>query len=173
MTLYHYTDTARLPWILSSGVLRPSENRIGGMQQDVLWATSNPAGDRSASIDRGGDWRGGDLLHVRFALDEADFQPWSEARGTLGWPATDVSRLETTKGAEPAAWWIRREPLMIDGTVIEIRSYADNRWRAVDLEAPMDAGRGAMLIQIGRRAFGSIREAGYAGGSAYTVVSTS
>lgn len=104
MTLYHYTDTARLPWILSSGVLRPSENRIGGMQQDVLWATSNPVGDRSASIDRGGKWRGGDLLHVRFVLDESDFQPWSEARGTLGCSASDLSRLEGTKGAEPAAW---------------------------------------------------------------------
>ena len=43
--IYHFTDSARLPWIWAVGELRPGRNQIGGMPFDFLWATTNRQGE--------------------------------------------------------------------------------------------------------------------------------
>lgn len=172
MTLYHHTDSVRLPWILGDRILRPSSNRIAGLPQDVLWATTNAIGDRTASANRGDMWRGGSILSVRIHLDEADFEPWIDAKRSLGWPAVRIAQLEGTKGAEPNAWWCRREALPIpQDSVIEVRSYADNRWRPAEIQGPVGMDMpDALLMKIGQRYFASRQTAGVSGGHGYSVI---
>jgi hypothetical protein len=74
--VYHFTDTARLPWILRSGELRPGANRVGGYPDpDFLWATVDSRGARSAS-GGGQGYREGLVRLVRFTLRAEDFEPW-------------------------------------------------------------------------------------------------
>jgi hypothetical protein len=48
--LYHFTNTARLLWIVGAKELRPNCNQIGGFPSpDFLWATTRSQGDRTAS----------------------------------------------------------------------------------------------------------------------------
>lgn len=172
--LYHYTDTARLPWIAQADELRPGRNRIGGFPEpDFLWATSDPQGDRTASAHRGDLWRSGALWHVRFLLDPTDFIRWSETRDRLpGWTADHVQRLEAAKGASPASWWYRAGPLSLSACRgVEARSYANNRWQPVSLGRPV-ACRGGLSIAVGERAFASLRDprAGPGGGDVYDIL---
>lgn len=174
--LYHYTDTARLPWIIQSGELRPGRNAIGGFPQpDFLWATSDPQGDRTASAHRGDYWRRGALWHARFVLDPADFLRWADNRDSLpGWTADHVGRLEAAKGASPSAWWYREASLPLSACrAVEVRSYAVNRWRQALLGQPIGVDGGAGLsITIGTRVFASAREAGAGpgGGDIYDIL---
>jgi hypothetical protein len=47
--VYHFTDTARLPWIIQTGELRPDPHRLGGFPADFVWATLNAGGDRTSA----------------------------------------------------------------------------------------------------------------------------
>jgi hypothetical protein len=68
MTVFHFTDTARLPWILATGELRPGRNAIWDFPSaDFLWATTDARGDRTASVDRKA-LRKGFTREVRFTL---------------------------------------------------------------------------------------------------------
>jgi hypothetical protein len=81
MKVYHFTNTVRLPWIILSGELRPSNNRIGGAPPDFLWATTSDSGDRTSSSFLGNDkrvYRAGLVQIIRFTLDGADIAPWRE-----------------------------------------------------------------------------------------------
>jgi hypothetical protein len=49
-TLYHFTDTARLPWILLTRQLEPGRNQVGGYPVDFLWATTNARGDATSTV---------------------------------------------------------------------------------------------------------------------------
>ena len=73
-TIYHFTDTTRLPWIVAAGELRPGRNQIGGYPVDFLWATTNCHGDRTAAGMLG--YRHGASALVRIALHEEDFETW-------------------------------------------------------------------------------------------------
>ena len=101
-TVYHFTDTARLPWILQSGELRPGANRIGGFPHpDFLWATTSERGARSAAASMQG-FRTGLTRMVRFILHADDFEAWRDMvrqfrpgrrirfRGWSGSPATSL-----------------------------------------------------------------------------------
>jgi len=86
MTIYHFTDTARLPRILLSGELRPgtiAERHL----DDLLWATTNPKGDRTASSFWDGPCNA--VLQIRFTLRDDDF---TAAPGTAkGRPARPLA----------------------------------------------------------------------------------
>ena len=88
--VYHFTGTIRLPWILESGEVRPSPNRIGGYPADFLWATTDENGDRTSAAAGKAIrklWREGHLLLIRFILDPRRFRK-------LGASCTSV-RLDT------------------------------------------------------------------------------
>jgi hypothetical protein len=48
--VYHFTDSAHLPWILSDGELRAGANKIGGYPApEFVWATTEDRGSRTAT----------------------------------------------------------------------------------------------------------------------------
>lgn len=126
---------ARLPWILSSGTLRPGRNRIGGFPDpEFLWASSAATGDRSASAASGTAWRSGRVWHVRFTVRREDFFPWPEAVNRFpSWTPAEAARLEAAgRGmkSDPATWWCRAGALPLERVrCIAVRSYQNNRWR--------------------------------------------
>ncbi|MDN3274755.1 hypothetical protein QWJ07_10900 [Frankia sp. RB7] len=163
--LYHFTDTARLPWIVDSGQLRPGRNRIGGYPSpDFLWATSDPRGDGSASMERADGYRSGRVRQIRFTLERDKFFPWSEVLARHpSWTPDQVERLERVgrkMKSNSVDWWCRIEPLPLR-EIGEIcwRSYTDNRWRPLPEPFRLATeGRPILAIQIGDRAFASQRE---------------
>ena len=111
MTLFHFTDTARLPWIVASGELRRGDNRLGDYPVDFLWATTSDKGDPTAAwaCKRGRKaYREGRSRQVRFTLDREDFAPWRDIVGRFSeWTPKYIATLESSgrkMGADPAAW---------------------------------------------------------------------
>lgn len=163
--VYHHTDTARLPWILRSGELRPGANKIGGFPDpDFLWATTDGRGDLTASADRGDTYRAGMLRHVRFTFDSDRFFPWADVPARHPeWTALQIFRLERLAGgkSDPSSWWCRVGPIALSECVsIETRSYRDNRWRPFDPTAtpfsfPYERDEW-LAVRIGNTAFGSV-----------------
>ena len=138
MNLYHYTDSARLPWILEAGELQPGRNKIGGFPNpDFIWATTSPHGDRTASGASAG-YRSGDVFLVRLALSTEDFFPWAEvAERYPQWTSVHRKRLELAAGgkSDPSNWWCREQPLRLEAIKdIQFRTYSNNIWRAAPRE---------------------------------------
>ena len=165
MFLYHFTDTARLPWISRSGELQPGRNRAGGFPDpDFLWATTDARGDGTASADRGEGYRTGKIWHVRFTVDATDFFPWGEVPHRFPqWTIDQVRRLEAGAAGKstPAAWWCREQPLRLSSCVaVDVRSYANNRWRPVPIGGDVvdmvgeDGGRW-LAVETGGMVFAS------------------
>jgi hypothetical protein len=68
--LYHYSDTARLPWILDTGDLRVGRNKIGNFPDpDFLWAT--PRGRIVVAVTK----------HMVAVLDHVVHDTWDCWRG--------------------------------------------------------------------------------------------
>jgi len=160
MILYHHTDTARLPFILKSGELRPGRNKSGGFPDpDFLWATTDDKGDATASADRAGHYRSGKVRHVRFALDSADFIPWADIPARFPAWGVHVERLEASarlKSTKPSSWWCRAEPLSLRGVRIETRSYANNRWTLLEKPDVSDEdAQGWLAVSIAGKTFAS------------------
>ena len=144
-TVFHFTDTLRLPWILIERQLSPTRGMAAPdyPRPTFLWATTNAAGDRSAASS--GDssyqlWRQGGTLLVRFVLAAEDFTPWAEMqRQSPQWTPEKIARLERNgrkKGSSPEHWQCRTEPLAIDRWVgIETRSYTERTWKPLDFSA--------------------------------------
>jgi hypothetical protein len=139
---HHFTDTIRLPWIIESGELRPSTNRIGNYPRDFLWATTSESGDRTSSaMSPSCDqlYRDGSLQRVRLTLDAADFTSFhdittdcpewtSDHNAQLTMAAAAMGRCDTSK------WLCRAEPLSLVKVVrAEAKSYAAGRWVEIDL----------------------------------------
>ncbi len=138
--VYHHTDTARLPWILLSGELRPGANRIGDFPDpDFLWATTLAVGDRTASASRVAAQSGLTRL-VRFTLKEEDFVSWPAVVEPFpAWTPDHITRLEKAAAGKssPSTWRCRATPLPSSGWVsIETRSYTNNRWQPFDFGPP-------------------------------------
>ncbi|RYC29295.1 hypothetical protein D3273_24605 [Lichenibacterium minor] len=136
MNLFHFSDTSRLPWIMSSGELRPGGNKAGGFPSpEFVWATTNLLGDASASVAGGDPYITGKVRHVRFTFDSALFTPWSEIPDHYPqWTPDQVRRLESyTEGAsDPKTWWCSPRPIQReDWSTIHSRSYRDNRWQVL------------------------------------------
>jgi hypothetical protein len=137
--VYHFTDNARLPWILQSRELRPARNRIAGLpDRDFLWATDNP--DRSPSASVPFDmFREGELLLVRFTLDAAGFEPWREAVARMGYwtpqHPENIERAGHDTGDDPSTWYCRGGSLPPQRWLaVEARSH-DGEWTPVDPDA--------------------------------------
>lgn len=118
-TIFHHTDSARLPWILRDQMLKPGSNRVGNYPDDFLWATPDPMGDPTASSAVAKNkYRDGDIAAVRFTLSATDFRPWNEMKASHPrWQAHHIAILESAAmkmGASPqliAQWQCRLEPL--------------------------------------------------------------
>ncbi len=132
--LYHFTDTARLPSILSSGELRPGRNAVGNFPDpDFVWATTSDQGDRTSSGAHSREaYRLGQIRMVRITLAPEDFVPWREIVSRYpSWTPDHVARLERSANGKssPADWWCRADPLARGRwRGIETRSWSVNRW---------------------------------------------
>jgi hypothetical protein len=139
--VYHYTDTIRLPWIIVSGELQPSNNRIGGYPRDLLWATTNANGDRTSSAMSPsglGLWRDGICELIRFSLHAKDFESFSHVICNCPeWTADQIARLESSAAAmgetDTSRWRCRSEPLPLTKALrVEAKSLAAGRWVEID-----------------------------------------
>jgi hypothetical protein len=173
MILYHFTDTARLPWILDSGELRPGRNAIGGYPDpDFLWATESANGDGTASGGRDG-YRSGRVRMVRISLNAKDFFPWAcVPERHPAWTHDHIVRLERSAQGKssPGNWWCRGGRLPL-GSVrsIDTRSWNGFGWEPLPL--PVELSRhddGALGIKIGGKIFTSLAVPG-GGVAAYAV----
>lgn len=173
-TLYHYTDTARLPWILQDGFLRPGRNRIGGFPDpDFLWATTQAIPDRTASAEFDA-MRKGLTRCVRFILSPADFERWPDATASFSaWTLEQIARLEhAARGkSSPGDWRCRAAALPRASWLgIETRRYRDNGWTPFDLsEEPVEFSQGALGVWIRGRAYVSAKTKGPDGADGYQV----
>jgi hypothetical protein len=168
--VYHFTDSAGLPWILRSGELRPGSNKIGGFPDpDFLWATTDPRGDGTASAMRG--YRRGGVRLVRFTLHAHDFEPWRVVVGRFpAWTSHQIRLLEQIAKSSTETWRCRTEPLPKSSWVtIDTRTYVDKAWRPFD--APVvDGEDGYIGVEIGGKFYFSRKEKGPQGASAYSVI---
>ena len=137
MPAYHFTSSWHLPWILASGELVQSEQRIADFPSpDFIWATTSPRGDMTATVRDG--YRLGMVKLVRFTFDESEFFPWAEAqRRHPEWTEKHVSALERAARSQDIGGWLcRASALPINlAKAIDVRTYTNNAWRPVtDLE---------------------------------------
>lgn len=161
MTVYHFTDTARLPHILLSGALVPGRSTLGGFPDpDFLWATLSPHGDRT-STGYSRYYREGQTRLVRIGLHDEDFRPWRDAVGDFPqWTDDHISRLEASAAylsVEPRSWLIRSEPLSADRFVsIDTRSFT-TPWLPLVDPKPFRVQDGAAALEIAGFVYASMR----------------
>jgi hypothetical protein len=171
--VYHFTDTARLPWILTDGALRAGKNKIGGFPDpEFVWTTTDATGDSLASGGHGVGYRGGRVRLVRFTLHADDFEPWHEiTKRFLAWTPDQVMRLERRKNSSnPQHWRCRVEPLASDRWIAsDTRSYRDNTWRPLT-DRTVIADDEYCGIVIARTLYLSQRLTGPNGQAAYSVM---
>lgn len=156
--VYHFTDTARLPWILASGDLRGMESTTGGNypSPDFLWATTDARGSRTAAGAFARDaYQSGKLWQIRFTLNAADFFEWSAAPfRNAAWTARHVEMLESAaRGENPADWRCRIAPLPLSRVRgIQVKSWTRPGWRDCT-PALVETG----VVEIDGRRFASKR----------------
>jgi hypothetical protein len=170
--VYHFTDTARLPWILRSGELRPGSNKIGELPDpDFLWATTDSRGDRTASSSLQSEhYRSGRARMVR-TLRADDFEPWREAVSRFpAWKTAHVEMLERVAKRLPVTWCCRTEPLPRSRWVaIDTRSYVDKTWRLFD-GSVMDGHDGYLGVEIAGKQFFSLQKRKPGAATGYSVI---
>jgi hypothetical protein len=170
--VYHFTDTARLPWILQSGELQPSANRLNGYPVDFLWATTDKRGSRSASVYiQNEQYRRGIVRMVRFALHAADFEPWRDiVQRFPAWTPAHIEMLERVAKDSPATWRCRVAPLTHHHWIeIASKTYTDNVWHSSDFR-PQSYGRGVWGVTINGRIYASRRHVCSDGLASYEVL---
>ena len=143
--VYHITSTLKLPWIVVSGELRPYPNRLRGVGDlTYLWATANPAGDKTAmaaivAAKKGVAWQDDLFRLVRFTLPSDGFMTWGEVVRQEGITADQVAQMEAWDHQRHGEygqdmWRCRRGPLPIDQVLkVETRTFS-GRWRPLDIE---------------------------------------
>ncbi len=135
-TVYHFSDSAHLPWIAMSKELRAGANKIGGYPSDFLWATTDGRGDRTATAMVG--YRKGQTLLVRFTLSETDFRLWPDILADHPeWTTEHRTRLEriaVNRGVSPDTWRCRDKPLPLSSAIkIEGKHYSSQAWKPLPL----------------------------------------
>jgi hypothetical protein len=155
MQVYHFTDTARLPFILKSGVLKPGRNKLGGFPDpDFLWATSQDVGDYTACGSQA--YRQGKTRLVRFALNREDFKPWREiVKDYPQWTPFQIERLErAARGrSNPSDWFCRSGPILSrEWLAIDTRDY-HGKWQSFSdrCVTEIDDDPETLSITIGRK----------------------
>ena len=150
--LFHFTDTARLPWILQAGELRPGRNKISNTADpDFLWATPDINGDRTAAACMQA-YRSGQTQLVRFTLTLGDFEPWPNiVKRYQQWTREQIERLEQAarqRGSGPERWHCRVDALPAEKWLaIETKSYSD-KWKLSVSRDPISVpniGRGVII----------------------------
>jgi len=136
--VYHFTDTARLPWIIETSELRPDPHRrLGGFPADFLWATLNAGGDRTSAAQSGevkSLYREGLMQLIRITLPGDYFIGWREAvSASPDWTAEHVAILERaarTMGETGIEnWCVHLGPLPLSVSLaVDARSYLGGRW---------------------------------------------
>jgi len=99
MVLYHHTTMAHLPYIVHSGELRPSNYPLAGFPADLLFATSDPNGDRTATVSSKAyraEYRAAKNLLVRFVLHGEDFGDWLPLLLEAGWNPGQIAAMQST-----------------------------------------------------------------------------
>jgi len=151
--VYHFTDSAHLPWILSSGVLRASEVKPLGWPADLLWATEDGAKEATATGAYGSHYRSGSVFLVRIELGAEHFFPWPEVMDRLpAWQDKHVNALNTTareKGSDPSRWWCRDRTVAV-GSFLAIhgRTWANGKWDSVDPDLIRTAQHGKNWLGV-------------------------
>lgn len=181
MNIYHFTDTARLPWIFTSGELKPGRNKIGGFPDpDFIWATTSAAGDRTASSMKGdaavSAYRRGATRLVRFTLRVEDFHQWRAiARLYPAWTENCITRLERSAGSEsdPATWWCRAEPLSRPRWLgVDTRSFVSPDWKPLSPDTEIFEGpiKGSLGIIVSGKPFMSAQREFPNGATGYAML---
>jgi hypothetical protein len=155
--VYHFTCTARLPWIIATRELQSYRDPISDFPNpDFVWATTRHQGDRTAAGMKG--YRSGATALVRLTLSAGDFELWPEITNRFPqWKPDHIRRLEAAARSmgetNTASWRARAEPLPISRIIeAEAKSYT-GRWRAVELhdflQHPSDpAVRGVVVNEV-------------------------
>jgi hypothetical protein len=144
--VYHFTDSARMPWILVSNELRTGENSLEAVPFDFLWATASKVCDETASVIASPNakttFRAGVRQLVRFTLDADDFIKWSDVPAYFPeWTPEFVAKVELAarrlgKG-DLTAWRCRASSLPLSRVIaVETRTYRDNRWLPFEFDQP-------------------------------------
>ena len=135
--VYHFTCTARLPWIVATKELRPGRNQVGRYPVDFLWATTREQGDRTAAAMHGG-YRKGVTALVRLALPAEDFEPWPAVAARFPrWTARHIKCLEDAARVRGetnfGCWRVRAEPLPLSRVIqAEAKTYTGD-WKPIEL----------------------------------------
>ncbi len=139
--VYHFSDTARLPWILGSGELRPTDRTHNNFPNpDFLWASIADQGCPTAAlVNRKELYKSGVIYMVRFTLNAEDFSNWPDLAVTHpDWTAIHIAALNKSGaelGDDPRTWRCRIGPLAKDRWIsVHLRSYQNPRW----IELPAD-----------------------------------
>jgi hypothetical protein len=113
---YHYTDAARLPFILASGHIRPSRHIRAKVCPDVpegvTWFTTHRRGDPSAAASH----NAGAAPRVRLCIPLNATLDWREACRRVGWPESDLelaARRGRKCGSRVDAWRAVPEPVSL------------------------------------------------------------
>ena len=135
--LYHFTCTARLPWIIEANELRPYRNQIGGLSSpNLLWATTSSQVEPAATGLEG--YREHVVALVRLTLFADDFETWPTMVARLSQSTIEhVRRLEADAGASGQVgvelWRARAEPLPFSRIIcVEAKTYTGD-WRTIEL----------------------------------------
>jgi hypothetical protein len=177
--VYHFTDSARLPFILHDGELRPGLNRTGNYPSDFVWATTSDKGSRTASGTGGASsreaYRKGMTRLVRFTFPADAFIRWQDILADHPeWTDADRKRLERSArdlgDHEIASWHCRSEPLPLSEAIrIETRTYT-GRWE--EFSVPTSAYTfpdGAVGLKLGKLIYVSQQGFNSAGVRGYKV----
>jgi hypothetical protein len=169
--VFHFTDSGRLPWMLSSGVIRPTLSKIGGFPPDFVWATSTSNGDKTSSSY--GPYRAGMVNLVRIKLRSDDFVPWTGATLPPEWTAAHIRMLERAArrdGVSPATCWIRRDALSLDAVeCIHFKSWS-SKWLEFPADAQAAVEGDVAHVQVGTLVWVSKRGIGPQGSAAYSIM---
>jgi hypothetical protein len=162
MHVYHFTDTARLPWILKDGWLRPSDNHVI-YPRDFLWATTDERGSRSSSVlapKTKGAYCDGRVALVRFTLASEAFIPWPMILDAYPeW--TESHRLLLEKTARQMGdtaienWRCRAEPIGLSCVIaVHAKAYV-GAWKKLESPASVRvSGHPDVLgVRIGGRSY--------------------
>jgi hypothetical protein len=145
-SVYHFSGSPVLPYVLRDGELRPF---VSGASK-VVWATTNP--HSSAASSAFVDMPKEATRLVRFTLPADEFGPWREVlEGEAGWSKQNIEAMERLGLAlhdDPDSWCVRVAALdLFDEIepVIETRDWGSAEWnRIVDgvkiYNLPMDGG---------------------------------
>lgn len=146
--LYHFTNLARLPWIVAAGELQIGNNRKGDFPDpDPLWATTDARGDRTATgcIEY---FKHHSVL-VRMTLDPEDFGDWREVLAACPeWTSAHMDRLAKIgleMRGDPTKWRARLTPLPLAKVkATHIKKYSGS-WETTEIETSVAAGSGIAL----------------------------